>query len=80
MSQFQEKKKRYDKINELQTLKNNLDLEEMDKTVLQRQLKSLKDPLYQSKQKLKERMIEKKKQKANSEYKNFFDFLSFSLV
>jgi hypothetical protein len=78
MSQFQEKKKRYDKINELQTLKNNLDLEEMDKTVLQRQLKSLKDPLYQSKQKLKERMIsEKKKQKANLEDKSFFDFLSF---
>ena len=78
MSQFQEKKKRYDKIKELQNLKNNLDLEEIDKTVLQRQLKSLKDPLYQSKQKLKERMIsEKKKQKANSEDKSFFDFLSF---
>jgi len=78
MSQFQEKKKRYDKIKELQTLKNNIDLEEMDKTVLQRQLKSLKDPLYQSKQKLKERMIsEKKKQKANLEDKSFFDFLSF---
>ena len=78
MSQFQEKKKRYDKIKELQNLKNNIDLEEMDKTVLQRQLKSLKDPLYQSKQKLKERMIsEKKKQKANLEDKSFFDFLSF---
>ena len=57
MSQFQEKKKRYDKITELQTLKQNIDLEQADKSRLQRQLSSLRDPLYESKQKVKKRMM-----------------------